>query len=109
MAFSRAIFSSLVVVHNFDLVGIRFLPDKANPELVINTDTVLTLTIAFQGMQAVPRQRLQILQALGRIQHQELASSCPLNIDELGDVLVVKKSLRLRAFEGLYHHLKDVM
>jgi len=40
---------SLVVIDNLDLVSIAFNPSEADPPLAIDSDTVLPLTVAFEG------------------------------------------------------------
>ena len=51
---SRRPTTSLVIVCDFDLIGIAFLPCKTNSVLLINSDTVLILPITFQALKAVP-------------------------------------------------------
>jgi hypothetical protein len=41
----------LMVVHDFDLVGVPFAPHKANTPLVVNANAVLPLPASFQGFQ----------------------------------------------------------
>jgi hypothetical protein len=36
----------LVIVHNFDLFGLALIPNEANSPLVVDTDAVLSSTVA---------------------------------------------------------------
>lgn len=42
-----------MVIHNFDVIGVPFLPPKAHPVLIVNTNAVLARSIPLQGVQAV--------------------------------------------------------
>lgn len=42
-----------MVIGNFDFVGMAFLPNKADPVLLIDPDTVLIRPITLQALQTV--------------------------------------------------------
>jgi hypothetical protein len=44
-----------VAIRNLNFVRAVFFPDEANPVLVVDSDTVLTSSIAFQSFQTIPR------------------------------------------------------
>jgi len=50
---------SLVIVDDLDLVSAGIGPTEANAILVVNADAALTLPIAFQRLQAIPRREPQ--------------------------------------------------
>jgi len=50
-----------VVVRYLYILRAVLGPDEADPELVVDTDAVLTFTVAPQGFQPVPRRDAQIL------------------------------------------------
>jgi hypothetical protein len=43
-----------VIVDNLDLIAVTFLPDETDPDLLIDPDTVLSLSVTFQSLQTVP-------------------------------------------------------
>ena len=65
----------LVVIDDFYIARPRFTPFKANPVLLVDTDTVLTLAIANKLLQSIARRRLEVLELLCRIQSIELTRS----------------------------------
>jgi len=60
MNINHAVFL-LVVVDNFNLLRLTFSPDKANPPLLVNPNTVLACPIADQLLEVVTRGTAQIL------------------------------------------------
>ena len=50
-----------MIVYNFHLLGIASIPDKNNTPLLINSDAVIILIIAFQFFQPVARRHSQII------------------------------------------------
>src|SRR3546814_5121700 len=64
-----------VVVHDFYVFGVRAIPAKADPELVVDPDAVLALAIAPQGFQTIARRHPQIIQATGPVELFQLASA----------------------------------
>jgi hypothetical protein len=50
-----------MVIHDLDIKGISIHPAKADPTLVINTDDVLPLAVALQGLDPVAGRGPQIL------------------------------------------------
>jgi hypothetical protein len=61
-----------MVVHYLYIIGIIILPDKANPELIVNPDIVLSRPVPLERFQAITGRAPQILQAFGSIQDQQL-------------------------------------
>jgi hypothetical protein len=56
------------------------VPAEANPPLVINTDAVLSLTVAFQCFQSVAWRQLQVAQLARAVQLRELPQGNALNL-----------------------------
>jgi len=50
-------------------MGIAIPPLETHPVLVVDADAMLTLTIAFESFQPIARQRREIVQAGGVIEH----------------------------------------
>jgi hypothetical protein len=66
-----------VIIRDLDIAGIAISPDKTDPVLIIDANTVLAVTIAFQSLQTVARKRAQVAESLSRIQHAELLERLP--------------------------------
>lgn len=49
-----------MVVHDFHLIRISIFPQEADTPLIVDPDTVLTLSIAAQRLQAIPRRNRQV-------------------------------------------------
>lgn len=61
-----------MVVNDFDVVGIATAPAKADTPLIIDPNTVLTLSIAFQLLEVIARRRPQVVQLNRRIHMAQL-------------------------------------
>ena len=79
------------------------MPDKANPPLLIDANTVLPFAIALQGFQLVAGWNLQAGQLRRGVQLQELASGHPFDVFKPGHHLAAKKRLGVKASEGADH------
>ena len=64
----------LVVVGDFDLVGISRLPAKTDTELIVDADTVLTLPVTPQPFQPIPRWDLEFANLSHPVQLVQFAS-----------------------------------
>jgi hypothetical protein len=69
-----------MVIDNFDLVRIRVLPDETDAPLVINADTVLSGSFAFQAFEPISRRHPQILKTFRAVKTEQLAQGSPLNV-----------------------------
>jgi hypothetical protein len=79
-----------VIINDLDVEGVSLTPHKTNAPPVVNTDAVLTLTVAFQGLKPVPQGHHQILQPPGAMEVEKLSTGDPFNSAEPGNVMVVK-------------------
>ena len=70
----------LVIVHDFDVVGVTLLPDEAQAIAVVDADAVLSFTVTVQFLQAVARWDAQIIQADGGVQDEQFAQGRALQI-----------------------------
>lgn len=66
----------LVIVRDFDVVGIAFLPSEADPKLIIDPDAVLARAVAPQALQAISRRYAEFSESLNPIDLCEFASCC---------------------------------
>jgi hypothetical protein len=60
----------LVVVDNFDLVSIWFLPSKTNPVLLVHPNAVLAAPVSLESLKPVLRWNRQVIQQSRRVQRQ---------------------------------------
>jgi hypothetical protein len=59
-----------MVVHDFDVVRITFVPTEAQPPLIVDSDGVLPFSVALEGLQSIPRQTSQIVGRAGRLENR---------------------------------------
>jgi len=62
-----------MIIHYFHVIGVVIMPDKANPELIVYSDTALSQPVPLEGFQAITGRASQILQVFRRIQDQEFS------------------------------------
>ena len=70
----------LMVVNDFNTVGVALTPGKADAPLAVDADAVLTGPVAFQGLQAISRRNAQVIQRNCIVQNFELAHCDALNV-----------------------------
>jgi hypothetical protein len=93
-----------MIVHYFYVIGVVIMPDEANPELIVNPDTVLSRPVPLEGFQAITGRTPQILQIFRSIQDQELSQGRPKQImGNFSDRLPLKEPFRFPAPERFYH------
>src|ERR1700730_7938700 len=94
----------LVVIHDFDLFGVRVSPEETNSPLVIDSNTLLALPVIFKPLKAISRQTGQIGQVHARGQRQRFSASRALNIKgQLFRTPSLKDSLSLGIAKTYYH------
>jgi hypothetical protein len=64
----------LVVVRDFDFVGINPLPAETDPVLIIDADAVLTASIPFKALQSVSRWNRELAQLPDPIKLRQFAT-----------------------------------
>ncbi len=69
----------LVVVSQFDAQCVSRRPDKTDPPLVVDADTILSFAITGQFFQPVATRNSQIVNSLGRIDHVQFPLRGTLN------------------------------
>jgi len=93
-----------MVINNLNLICITILPDKANPPLIVDPDTVLPLAVMFQLLQSVSRRYSQFIDNRYRIQDQKFSGSPPPNvIRKPPRALALKQPFRIRVCKRLDH------
>ena len=93
-----------MIVNDLYILSIALFPGKADPQLVINADTVLALTIATKLLKAVTRRRAQIIEGFSSVQHGKLTQHDTTKVGrEAPDGLAVKEPLSVAIGEALDH------
>jgi hypothetical protein len=95
-----------VIVHNLDVFGATRGPAKAHAKLVIDANTVLARTIAFQRFQAIAGRDSQIIQSARDFQLSQLASRNGCDVREPLDRPAFGKSFSVDALERFNHALR---
>lgn len=75
------VFWVLVVIGNFDFVGVAADPTEAQTPLVIDTDAVLTGTLAFERFKPVAGRDAEIFEGVGTGKHVEFVDR---SLDQIG-------------------------
>jgi len=70
-----------MVVNHFDIRAFPIPPHKAYTPLIIDPNTVLTGAFALERFQPIRRGNAQIIQAVGGVEHSQLAASERLDLN----------------------------
>jgi hypothetical protein len=92
-----------VVIDNLHIIGIPVAPDKADAPLIIDANTVLPFSLAFERFQVISRGRGEVTKLGGNIQLPELPLCHPLESSKPPDALPRMKLFRISRPEGLDH------
>ena len=93
-----------MVVHNFHVQRIFALPAETNAPLIVHTDAMLPVAVAFQGFQTVAVRRAQVIQSSRLMQQQQFAPRHALNLlRQPPGRLIVEQPLGLLASKTAYH------
>jgi hypothetical protein len=63
-----------MVVRNLYRIGVVPTPLEADPELIVDSDTVPSLPVSTQLFKSISWRNPQVFKRLGRIEHRELSS-----------------------------------
>ena len=93
-----------MVVEDFNLVGPLLRPTEANAVLLIDADAVLSLAVACEGLEAVARRALEVVEIGGGVQDKQFGArpSAKVGRKRAGGV-AQKKFLGFLAYEGANH------
>ena len=86
-----------VVINNFYTISTIVMPGKTHAPLIIDTNTVLTLSVSLQSLQGVTRRYAQAVQHSRCMQLQQLASGNPLNVSKTPYWRAVEQGLSVSA------------
>ena len=95
-----------MVVNDLHFEGIAAFPAKTDPPLIVDPDTVLTLPIPRQLLNAIARWHPQIGQRISSVENEEFLQCGPVNIlRELFRAFATENLLGLRVFEAPNHNI----
>ena len=69
-----------MIVGHLDVPRGVISPHKAEPPLIVDADTVLTLTVAAQSLKVIAGRYAKIVELFGGINRQKLRACAPLNL-----------------------------
>ena len=61
-----------MVIGDLHSVRMALAPNEANPELIVDADAVLSLSVSLQSFQPISRQNAQVRQAPSTVYHEKL-------------------------------------
>jgi hypothetical protein len=93
------------MVGNLNVCRPRIGPNKANPKLIVDADTVLSRSITYQSFEAITRRRFQVLKHCRGLQHRKLAGGDFSYGTETPRLLRLEKLFGVLAFESLNCHM----
>jgi hypothetical protein len=93
-----------VVIDDLDIMRVTAVPDKADPPLIVDPNTMLPLSRPLQFFKPVCRRYQQIGKNASIMEHTQLSSRCLLNIRrKLPGNCPMPNLFGLLAFEAFYH------
>ena len=105
MPFFIMVCSPSVIISDLDVMGSVSRPDKADPPLIIDPDTVLAGPITLQSFQSVACRREKVFQVRRVVEHREFPLRDLPEAGEFPDQLSCKELLCLLVPEPSNHGL----
>jgi hypothetical protein len=94
----------LVVVDDLDVIRVPVLPPKADPPLIVDANTVLARSVAFELFESVAGRNTQVLELLGGVDEADLTEHEPVQVGrEPSDALPLNHALGVPIREALDH------
>ena len=94
----------LVIVDDFNGVGVPVFPDEAYPPLAVDADAVLSGPVSFENFQPVSGRNTQVVQRNGVVQDFELTHGNALDVRrQASDMHPLEQTLRPAVFIAQYH------
>lgn len=78
-----------MVINNFHIFRASLGPTEANPELLVNSNAVLTLAVTMQRFQHIPGRHFKIIQLACNLELPNLPQGNSLKVDEASDAAPV--------------------
>lgn len=93
-----------MIIHDFHVVRVAASPTETDSPAIVDTDAVLTGSIALQSLQSISWRRGQITQFRRSIKLSQLALRNALELSKAQYALSLMQPLRVRRTEGLDHN-----
>jgi hypothetical protein len=94
-----------MVINNFDILRASPGPAEANPELLVDSNTVLTLAVTIQRFQHVSGRHFEIIQLACGLELPNFPQGNSLKVDESPDSSSTCQLLSILTFER-YDHME---
>ena len=91
---------SLVIIHDFHVVGVAVVPGEADAVLIVDADAVGCGAISFQSFELVSGGRAEIVELSRLVEEKQFAPGRPFDGLEPADGAIVEKGRSFRTFEG---------
>jgi hypothetical protein len=92
-----------MVINNFDIFRTGLGPAKANPELFVDSNAVLTLAVTVQRLQHVARRHLKIIQLICSMELADFPQGNALKTDKASHATPACKLLCVLTLERYDH------
>ena len=94
----------LMVIDDFNVISVFFLPDKTNTPLIIYSDAVLTFPLPLQTFKIIRGWVSKVTHIFSPVQHAEFSKSYALDgLRQFARKLTVENLFSFSRFKGLYH------
>jgi hypothetical protein len=92
-----------MIVNDLNIFSATRRPTEANPELVVDANAVLAVTVSAQCFQAIAWGHTKIIQAISLIQLLQFSPCDRLDVDESPNPVSIEQRLGVRTIERLDH------
>ena len=93
-----------MIVDDFDLMTVTILPDEANPDLIIDSDTMLSSSAPLQGFEPISEVYQEIHKLRSVVHHTKLPPGKILKLFGIAfDRIAKPNALSVLRLEGTYH------
>jgi hypothetical protein len=92
-----------MVINNFDLFRTGFAPAEANPELPVDSNAVLTLTVTMQRLQHIAGRNFKVIQLACSLELPNFPQGNALKINKAPDAATACQLLSILTFERYDH------
>ena len=92
-----------MIIRNLDIIGIAFMPFKANAPLPVDADSVLAFSITFKGVELVTRIQHERFKTYSRVKNHQSFSCLTLKGLKATHPPVLKKLLCIFTGKGFDH------
>ena len=94
----------LMVIDDFNVISVFFLPDETNTPLIIYSDAVLTFPLPLQAFKVIRGWVSKVTHVFSSVQHAEFSKSNALDgLRQFTGKLTVENLFSFSGFKGLYH------